>query len=132
MESGIVVIDVRENTSAEEAGRMLNVPGDSYFLVQVLPVSGGHRAYLRRYKTTTTKTQIAKANGDAVDDVAVLAVVRANRDKSVRVIVSLLEAGGNQARAPMGVRPANRDVRRRWTRGTGVGVRQRVRSSLPA
>ena len=93
-ETGVIVIDVPESTSSEEASRVLNAPGDSYFLVQVLPVAGGHRAYLRRYKQTTTKTQIARANGEAVDDVAALSVVRANRDKSVRVIVSLLEAAG--------------------------------------
>ena len=95
MEAGIIVIDVPESTPPEEASRVLNAPGESYFLVQVLPVSGGHRAYLRRYKQTPpTKAETAKATGAAVEDVTALSVVRANRDKPVRVIVDALAAAG--------------------------------------
>lgn len=92
MEAGIVVIDVPENTPPEEASRILNAPGDAYFLVQVLPGSGGHRAYLRRYKTAAkSKTETTSAT---VDDVTALSVVRANRDKPIRTIVDALAAAG--------------------------------------
>ena len=95
MGSAIVVIDLPESTSPEVAARLLNAPGESYFLVQVLPVSGGHRAYLRRYKQTLpTKAETAKAAGAAVDDVTALSVVRANSGKPVRVIVDALAAAG--------------------------------------
>jgi hypothetical protein len=43
-----VVIDLPEHTAPEEAARLLNAPGDGYFLVTVLPGAGGHRAYLRK------------------------------------------------------------------------------------
>lgn len=55
----VIVIDVPEHASAEEASRALNAPGEAYFLVQVLPVGGGHRAYLRRYK------QMSPTNAEA-------------------------------------------------------------------
>jgi len=47
MDRGILVIDVPEHATAEEAARAMNAPGDAYILVQVLPVPGAHRAYLR-------------------------------------------------------------------------------------
>ena len=47
-----VVIDVPESISPEQAAQLLNTPGEGYFLVSVLPIAGGHRAYLRRYKQT--------------------------------------------------------------------------------
>lgn len=81
-----LVIDLAEIATPEEVARALNAPGDSYFLVQVLPVFGGHRAYLRRYKQTPAKPDTAAM----VDDAAALSVVRANKDKSVRTIVEVL------------------------------------------
>lgn len=74
----------------QEYARGFNAPGDSYFLVQVLPVAGGHRAYLRRYKQTATKAETVK---DSAGTTA-LSIVRANRKKSIRDIVSLLQAAG--------------------------------------
>lgn len=87
----IVVIDVPERMTPEEASQALNAPGDSYFLVQVLPVVGGHRAYLRRYKQTLSKAETAKDNAE---NATALSILQANRDKPVRTIVSLLKAAG--------------------------------------
>lgn len=87
-----IVIDLPEHTTPEEAAQLLNAPGDSYFLVQVLPVGGGHRAYLRRYKQTApTKAEIA---AEHVDEATAMSILRANRDKPIRAIVSLLQAAG--------------------------------------
>jgi hypothetical protein len=52
MDHGILVVDVPEHATAVEAIRALNATGESYSLVQVLPVPGAHRAYLCRYKPT--------------------------------------------------------------------------------
>jgi hypothetical protein len=93
-EPGIVVIDVPDSASTDEAVLALNAPGDSYFLVQVLPVIGGHRAYLRRYKQMPTKVETAKDNAHSVSDTTAMSILRANRDKSVRTIVSVLDAAG--------------------------------------
>jgi len=94
-EPAIVVIDVPERFTPDEAALVLNAPGDSFFLIQVLPVAGGHRAYLRRYKQTSpTKTEAAKDNAGNVDNATAMSILRANRDKPVRTIVSLLEAAG--------------------------------------
>lgn len=50
-EQNIIVIDLSEAISPEQAAQLLNAPGTDYFLLQVLPIGGGnHRAYLRRYK----------------------------------------------------------------------------------
>ena len=89
-EPGIIVIDIPESATPGEASQALNAPGDTYFLVQVLPVSGGHRAYLRRYKQTPTKAETAKDGAGAT----ALSIVRANRDKPIRTIVGLLAAAG--------------------------------------
>jgi hypothetical protein len=94
MTEAIIVIDVPESASPEDASRALNAPGESYFLVHVLPIYGGHRAYLRRYKQTPTKAETAKTNGDLLDDVTALSVLRANRDKPIRTIESLLAKAG--------------------------------------
>ena len=73
MAEGIIVIDVPEHTSASEASRALNAPGEAYFLVQVLPIASGHRAYLRRYKQPPTERQpVEKGNKDAEAVVAEL------------------------------------------------------------
>ena len=90
----IVVIDVPERATPDDAAQLLNAPGDSYFLVEVLPVVGGHRAYLRRYKQTPTKAETAKAIAGNVDEATARSILRANRDKTVRTIVSLLQAAG--------------------------------------
>ena len=90
-----LVIDVPEHTAPDEAAQLLNAPGDAYFLVQVLPVAGGHRAYLRRYKQTQpTKAEEAKDNAGKVDDATAMSILRANRDESIREIVSLLGKAG--------------------------------------
>jgi hypothetical protein len=91
-EHGIIVIDLPDRATPDDAVLALNAPGDSYFLVQVLPVVGGHRAYLRRYKQTPTKA--AKDNAHSVSDATAMSILRANRDKSVRTIVSVLDAAG--------------------------------------
>lgn len=64
----VIVIDVPEHAPAEEASRVLNAPGDSFFLVQVLPVAGGHRAYLRRYKQTPAKADAEAALAELIRD----------------------------------------------------------------
>lgn len=92
-EPGVIIIDIPEGTTPEEASRLINTPGDSYFLVQVLPIGGAHRAYLRRYKQAPAKAQTETTSATA-DDVTALSVVRANRDKPLRTIVSLLDAAG--------------------------------------
>ena len=43
-----VVIDVPESISPEQAAQLLNAPGEGFFLVNILPITGGHRAYFRR------------------------------------------------------------------------------------
>jgi hypothetical protein len=88
MESGIIVIDVPEGVSADQAARLLSAPGNLYFMVQILPTGAGHRAYFRRYK------QDAPVKKDTPDETVALSVVRANRDKPVRAIVSLVGAAG--------------------------------------
>jgi len=93
-ETATIVIDLPEGTPAEEAARALNEPGEGYFLVQVLPVLGGHRAYLRRYKQTSTKTETASATASAVDNATALSILRANRAKPLRDIVDLLGRAG--------------------------------------
>lgn len=89
-----LVIDVPEGTTAEQAEALLNAPGDSYFCFQVLPVAGSHRAYLRSYKQTPTKAEVAEGNAEKVGDATALSILRANPGKSVRVIESLLQAAG--------------------------------------
>ena len=92
MRDTIRVIDVPTDATAEQAEELLNAPGDSYFIVQVLPIAGGHRAYLRRYKQTPpTKAEAAK---DHVDDATAMSILRANRGEPVRAIVSLLAKAG--------------------------------------
>lgn len=91
----VLVVDVPEKASPEQAEALLNAPGDSYFLVHVLPVASGHRAYLRRYKQTPpTKAEAEKGKAANLDDATGLSIVRANRDKSIREIVSLLDRAG--------------------------------------
>jgi len=87
-DTGIIVVDVPEGTSREEATQLLSAPGESYFMVQILPTGTGHRAYFRRYKAP------AKPNKETPDEVVALSIVRANREKPVRTIVSLLDAAG--------------------------------------
>lgn len=89
--SAIVIIDVPEHVAPDEAAQLLNAPGESYFLVQVLPIAGGHRAYLRRYKQTPAKAELTKEH---VNEATAMSILRANRDKPVRTIVSLLEKDG--------------------------------------
>lgn len=87
-----IVIDVPERLTPEEAAQLLNAPGDSYFLVQVLPIAAGHRAYLRRYKEKPpTKAELAK---EQVSDATAMSILRANRGESVRDIVGLLKKAG--------------------------------------
>lgn len=87
-----VVIDLPESISPEQAAQLLNTPGEGYFLVSVLRVGGGHRAYLRRYKEKPpTKAETAKA---AVSDATAMSILRANRAESVRTIQSLLAKAG--------------------------------------
>lgn len=89
------VIDVPEHLTPDEAAQLLNAPGEAYFLVQVLPVPGGHRAYLRRYKQTQpTRAEAAKENAGKTDEATALSILRANRDEPVRTIVDLLGKAG--------------------------------------
>jgi hypothetical protein len=91
----ILIVDVPSESSAAQAEALLNAQGDLYFLVHVLPIAGGHRAYLRRYKQSPpTKAEAAKGNATNLDNVTALSIVRANRGKPVREIVSLLSAAG--------------------------------------
>lgn len=90
--SANVVIDVPERISPEEAAQLLNAPGEAFFLVQVLPIAGGHRAYLRRYKQTPpTKAEAEKAH---VDDATAMSILRVNREKPVRTIMEVLDKAG--------------------------------------
>jgi hypothetical protein len=87
-----LVIDVPESVTPEEAAQLLNAPGDVYMLVQVLPVPGGHRAFLRRYKQAQpTKAEAVEA---AKDDATALSIVRANREQPIRKIVDVLAKAG--------------------------------------
>ncbi len=93
--SANVVIDVPEHISPEEAAQLLNAPGEASFLVQVLPIAGGHRAYLRRYKQTSpTKAEAAKENAGTVEEATAMSILRAHREESVRTIVELLAKAG--------------------------------------
>lgn len=95
MQKTIVVVDVPTDATPEQAEGLLNAPGDSFFLVQVLPLVGCHRAYLRRYKQAPpTKAQASKENDATVEGATALSILRANRDKSVRDIVDLLRTAG--------------------------------------
>ena len=68
METGVIVIDIPESTAAGDASRILSGPGESYFLVQVLPVQGAHRAYLRRYKQTLpSKAKAGDEDAQAIE-----------------------------------------------------------------
>jgi len=65
MEQSVIVIDIPEHVSAEEASRTLSVPDDSYMLVNVIPALGVHRAYFRRYsKSTLLKADAAKSRAE--------------------------------------------------------------------
>lgn len=87
-ESGTIVIRVPEGVSPEEENRLLDAPGDAYFLIHTMLMDGGYRAFFRRYKAPT------KTKEETANDAVALSIVQANRDKPVRAIVSLLEAAG--------------------------------------
>jgi hypothetical protein len=94
MKAANIVVDLPEGTAAEDAACALNAPGEGYFLVQVLPVLGGHRAYLRRYKQTPSKAETVAAKVEAVDEATALSIVRANMQAPVRTIVDVLAKAG--------------------------------------
>jgi len=48
MEHTTIVIDLPDSATATEATETLKSHGPEYYVVQVLPVAGGNRAYLSR------------------------------------------------------------------------------------
>lgn len=56
MDHQVLIIDVPEHATAEEAARALKSAGDAYILVQVLPVPGVHRAYFRAASTRRARS----------------------------------------------------------------------------
>ena len=93
MEPRALVIDIPETATSEDATRALNAPGEDFFLVQVLPIAGGHRAYLRRYKPPYTPSGKQRADADG-KEAAALAIIRDNAGLPLRTIVDKLADAG--------------------------------------
>jgi len=92
MTDATLVIDISENASPEEASAALNAPGDSYFLAQVLPIPGGHRAYLRRYKQTPTEMPVEK--GDKGAEAALAELLRESPSLGINKLQAALRERG--------------------------------------